>query len=88
MAFTYNTGPCRVCGKVMSSAGFAVKAHMDMHARNGELVTVYRWSWRGVEVASRRIPPADLDFWQQCGWFKTFEDCKRILGEPHHKIGP
>ena len=35
------THRCRVCGKGMSSRGFAVAAHNRMHVRKGEMAELY-----------------------------------------------
>jgi hypothetical protein len=77
VTFSYNTGPCRVCGKVMTGAGYAVKAHRDMHVRNGDLITVTQYTWKGVAKATRTIQPEERRWWRERGWFIDFEECQQ-----------
>jgi hypothetical protein len=74
--FSYNTGPCRVCGKEMTGAGFAVKAHNDMHVREGDLIVVTQYTWKGVAKSHRTIRPEDRATWRERGWFIDFEECE------------
>lgn len=42
---TYNLGMCRVCGRKISNAGFAVAAHMKMHGREGTALSRHGNLW-------------------------------------------
>lgn len=75
-AFSYTTGPCRVCGKTLTAAGFARVAHEDMHVRSGELVYVWKWTWKGEKLSNRLLLPKQVKAAEADGYFKTFEDCK------------
>lgn len=79
-AFSYTTGPCHVCGKILTAAGFARVAHEDMHVRNGDLLVVHVWSWKGAKLRSQTIKPEDLATWEGRGYFQTFERCKEMNG--------
>jgi hypothetical protein len=80
---TYNRSQCPVitndgsrCSKVVSNAGFALAAHNAMHLRAGELITVSKWSWKGVVLESQVIQPRDRKRYESANWFETFERCK------------
>jgi len=47
MSRTYNRGPCWVCGKDISCAGFARTAHMRMHVRQGLVIEEVTRQWFG-----------------------------------------
>jgi len=47
MSRTYNRGPCDLCGKDISCAGFAKTAHMRKHVREGLAVERTSRHWFG-----------------------------------------
>lgn len=81
-AFSYTSGPCDVCGKRLTAAGFARIAHEDMHIRNGDLLCVHVWTWKGAKLRSKVIKPKDREFWEVQGYFETFERCKEVYSRP------
>jgi hypothetical protein len=80
---TYNRDRCAVitndgsrCSKIVSNAGFALAAHKAMHLRRGELVMVYKFSWKGVALESQMIAPRDVKAYERGNWFVSFERCR------------
>ena len=47
MSRTYNRGPCDLCGKSISCAGFAKTAHMRKHVREGLATEIVSHHWFG-----------------------------------------
>jgi len=61
---TYNRGPCRVCGKDVSCAGFAQTAHMRKHVREGLAIEEETGHWlKGRFEVFRRfvLTPAGVE---------------------------
>lgn len=83
MRHSYNAGPCKVCGRMISGAGFARKSHERMHVREGTLIEVWRWSWSGNKLGeSRIIMPEKAALLAPEGYFPTFEACKAYHNVP------
>jgi hypothetical protein len=78
-AFSYTTGPCHVCGKILTAAGFARVAHEDMHVRNGELIAVHVWSWKGLKLRTKLVLPTEVASYEAQQYFVTFERCKEAF---------
>lgn len=77
MRHSYNSGPCRFCGKWMSGAGFAVASHVKKDIRLGLAVEVWQWSWKGAPLSNTRqvVKPSSLASVAKQDRFPTFEAC-------------
>lgn len=75
---SYNRGPCPVCGRSISNAGFAEKAHEAAHVRRGEMVQVNRYTWQGKPIPgdSEYVAPRDVARAAERNLFPTFEACR------------
>jgi len=69
---SYNDGPCRVCGKLITNAGFARAAHYRKHVREGRMVKMMRWSLtRDSWLESWYVTPAEVRRYKARGWWRV-----------------
>jgi hypothetical protein len=81
MRHSYNSGPCRFCGRHLTGAGFARASHEKKDIRLGLAVELYQWSWKGEPIPNTRLVVKNeqsyLDRAAKIDRFPTFEACKQ-----------
>jgi hypothetical protein len=73
---TYNRGPCPVCKRWISNAGFARSAHYRMHVRQGDMIEVAKWTWKGETLHKLVVPTSEREKWAGMGFTETFPGTK------------